>query len=173
MKTGFATAFTLLLVLVIAGSTARANDRQEIDALYTRFKHAFLHKDYDALTALESPDFTDKGPKGRTLNAQQANAEIKQQFANTKSVKKMDVQIKKLTIQGKNATALTNFTFAGVIVDTDGEMGAKGKTHAMMVIGSTRDTLIKTAKGWRFKTFSTTSKNVLVDGKSPSSGRTP
>lgn len=173
MKPRMIPALTLMLVLVIAGSAARANDRQEIDALYARLKQAFLHKDADAFRALMTSDFTDKEPGRPPMNAQQSLAMMRQEFAATKSVKKMDFQIKKLTVQGKNATATTTFTFVGDIVDQAGQMGTKGKTHTMTMLGSSRDALVKTAKGWRFKGTETLSQKLLVDGKPISPGQTP
>lgn len=164
MKTQSILTLAALFVLSGLGTAARADDRQEIAALYEKLRQALLHRDAHAARVLETPDFTTM-EMGKPVSGKQLEAEMKQEFAATKAVKQAKIKITKVTIQGKNAAVENDFHFTADIVDTTGQMGAKGLTHTLSMSGTNHNTLVKTAQGWRFKTFEEGTQKMSVDGK--------
>lgn len=165
MRIGPLTVLVASWLLAGVGSFASADDRKEIEALYAKFVQAFKKKDVNAILETGTPDFAQKGVDGTVLNAKQVEAMMRQQFATIKAIKKMEVKIKEVKIKGKTATVLSSFTLVWEIVDKEGQLGTKGKTHTLTVLGTTRDTLVKTDKGWKFKLAENLSEKLLVDGK--------
>ena len=153
-------------------SSARADDKADIQALYKKVVAAFKAKDVKAIMAMGTPDFTMK-ERGVTMNAKQSEAEIKQEFAMTRTLKKIVMNPDQIEVKGKNATVFSSFASEAVILDATGAFGPKGKTHVMAGTGKMREMLVKTSKGWKFKSIETLSDNMTIDGKPMQMGAPP
>jgi ketosteroid isomerase-like protein len=155
--------FTLSALLAAAALSlpvvsARADDKSDIHALYGKILAAMKAKDTKAIMALGTPDFVsiDHGTK---MNAQQTAQMMDMQFKMMKSMDSMKMNVEKLDIKGKNAAATTNYAFKVKMTGQD------GKLHTISDSGITKDTLVKTGKGWLFKTQETISQHSMMDGK--------
>ena len=144
--------------VVFGRADAAGNDKQQIRALYAKLKNAMVSKNAAAIEKMEAPGFT-QTEQGRTMDAAQANAMMKQEFAMVKKTKRMNLDISQITIKGKNAHVKTKYLMEAIIAGPD------KKNHTMKVTGGTEDTLVKSAKGWLFLKEKDTGSKALVDGK--------
>ena len=158
---------TLAVVLLIGGivGSARANDRSDIDALYTRLEQALKNRTPEVTLELETPDFRSIGANGKASTGRQLVEQMKRQDAGVKSVKDVTIAVKRATITGKTARVVTDFRYTVMVDDKDGHLGPKGATHEMGMRGDLKNDLVKTAAGWRFRTMETGRGKVLIDGK--------
>lgn len=145
-------------VLSASSLTARADDKADIQALYGKLQAAMKAKNTKAVMALGAPDFTsiDHGMK---LNAKQTAQMMDMQFKMVKSMDNLKMNVQKLDIKGKKAAATASFSFSGKMTGQD------GKVHTLSDSGVTKDTLVKTPKGWLFKSTETVSSHPMMDGK--------
>lgn len=157
------TLYTLSALLAVSvalssGSAARADDKSDINALYTKIEAAMKAKNVKGIMALGTPDFVtiDHGQK---MDAKQSAAMMEQQFKMIKSFDSLKMKLSKIDIKGKNAVATTTYSFNGDITGPD------GKQHKMADKGVTKDILVKTPKGWLFKSSETISQHPTMDGK--------
>ncbi len=157
------------LILAAAGialfgtAPVRADDKSDINALYGKIIKAMKAKDVKAIMALGTPDFTST-EAGHTMNAAQTAQVMETQFKMTKSLDSVTMKPTKIDIKGGNAVVLADYTFKGTITGQD------GKTHKMSDAGVTKDMLVKTNKGWMFKSTESVKQNPMIDGKSVSMG---
>jgi hypothetical protein len=160
-----------LIVIVAAAALlasfagpACADDRAEINALYSKLEAALKNKTPEDTLALETPDFT-ATENGKKITGKQLVQEMKAQDASVKTVKDVSIKIKKATITGKTAKVTTDFSYLVEVEDPEGHMGPKGATHEMSMRGEVSNDLVKTAAGWKFKTMKQGVGKMLVDGK--------
>ena len=146
------------LSAALVPAIARADDKAEINALYGKIQAAMKAKNTKAIMALGTPDFVtiDHGVK---MDAKQTAQMMDTQFKMIKSFDSLKMAVSKLDIAGKNATATATYSFKGEITGQD------GKSHTMSDSGLTKDTLVKTLKGWLFKSSETISQHPIMDGK--------
>lgn len=149
-----------LLLSVITASAATADDAKDIRATYDKFCSAIQHQNFAAIRTLETPDFTAQ-EGGRKLNGKQEETSLRQQFTTKGKVRFMRVAIRTISIRGKTAGVTTSFWYQAFVPLPNGA----GKPHISDRAGSTEDTLVKTAGGWKFKTMSQSTLSVSVDGK--------
>ncbi len=160
------TAVSAILACILLNTPAvKADDKKDIQTLYSKLQAGFLNKDADAISKLSTPDYTQKMSNGTTMNRAQVTQNLKMQFSMTKKVKKMDMKLSNISVKGKTASGTSSYTFTGEIVDPDGHMGAPGKSHLLSVSGSEHATMVKTPKGWRFKSISSDQEKMTMDGK--------
>lgn len=137
----------LTFVSMFAG-TAAAKDaavRKAIAAEYAKFSRAAKNKDVKAALSIGTPDLTVRQPDGQQMNRQQLEAMLSLQMNMVKQVKRVDIAIASLSVRGKQAVALVNMTLSGVVED------AQGKEREVISQNMSRDTWVKTDKGWRMK----------------------
>lgn len=151
-------------VLAAASVAARADDAADIRAAYTKITAAMKAKNLKAIIAMEAPGYTETSSMG-TMNAKQANAMMESNFKMVKVVKAAIMTPLDIKVNGKSATVKTKIHFVMVMTDKDGQMGPKGKDHVFTFDGTSTDVLVKTAKGWLFKSTKETSRKLLMDGK--------
>lgn len=145
--------------LVLAGSVfGTGNDRKDIDALYAKLIAAMKAKSADGIIKLGTKDFTSK-QGGMTFNAEQAKKQMEMQFKATKKVDKFEVKVLTCNIAGKTANVTTSYNMALKIVGQD------GKLHSLTGTGKSKEVLVKTDKGWLFKSTEDTSSSMMMDGK--------
>ncbi len=165
MNRAIAFGLALTMAACFTGAQARADDRKEIDALYAKLAQALRTKNADATLSLETHDFTAKSPDGKLLNGKQLAAQMKQENADVKSVKAVNIKVKSADIKGKTAKVTSSFDYVGEVEDKQGHMGPKGKTHVMSMSGEVKNDLVKTASGWKFKTMQQVAGKMMMDGK--------
>jgi hypothetical protein len=161
-------ALLLLMVVPIAiglSGPVRADDRSEINALYSRLEQALKNETPENTLALETPDFRSYLATGKTLTGRGLVQQMKQQNAAVKSIKDVNIRVKTAKIVGKTAKVTTDFSYAVLIDDKDGHIGPKGATHEMAMRGEVRNDLVKTAAGWKFKTMREGKGKILIDGQ--------
>jgi len=153
------------LVILAASVAASSKDEQQIRALYAKFGHAMKTLNLRAIEAAEAPGFTET-EMGKTYTAQEANSQMKQQFAMTKQVTKMNLKVTSIKVTGKTAAATTSYSFTAKVTGRD------KKLHTLSVSGTTAEDLMKTSKGWMFKSERDTGSKIMMDGKpfSPGAG---
>ena len=152
-------ALALLLSVLTAGA-ATADDAKDIRKTYDKFCSAIQSQNFAALHAIVTPDFTVR-EGARKLSLSQEVAALKQQFSTKGKVRFMRFAIRTISPHGKTAEVTTNFWYQAYVPVPNGA----GKPHVTDRVGSTEDTLVKTAGGWKFKTLSLTTLSVSVDGK--------
>lgn len=148
-----------LIALGMVGVSVRADDRKEINALYKKLTTAMKKKDVKTVMALATSDFSMKMPNGQVQKADAIEASMKQMFSGTKSIDKLETKIDSLKIQGNKAVAVSTTAFACTMQD------AQGQRHKYTENSTSRDYLVKTKKGWRFKRTEALKAKVTLDGR--------
>lgn len=151
------TMAVIAAVFLCSFSPARADDRKEIEGLYTRLRHALLTNHLDDTLSMETPDFRSKGMDGKVQTGPELVKQMKME-ASAGTLKQMDIKIVKMAVKGKNADVTTSFMAGSDSKD------AKGKTHKLGMTGSIHNTLVKTAAGWKFKTMEQKAGGMTIDG---------
>jgi hypothetical protein len=82
-----------------------------------------------------------------------------------KSTPKLTMTVDKMSIKGKTAEVRSTGNMTADIVDTVGSFGAKGATHKLTDIAVSKDTWVKTDKGWKIKVSESISEKTTVDGR--------
>jgi hypothetical protein len=149
---------------LLLASVAVADDRKEIEALYGKLRQALLAGRYEDTLALETSDFKARQPGGTTLTGKQLVDQMKTQGSIMK-LKSMTISLTRVVIGGKSARVETRFTGSSDVVDDTGQMGPKGKKHVLTISGRIKNTLQKTAEGWKFHTMENVSEEAKIDGK--------
>lgn len=155
----------ILVGFAMNSASAHADDQKDIQALNTKLQSAFRKKDASAIEKLSTPDYTEKLPNGTTMTRAQITQQMKMQFSMTKAVNKMETRLSKVVVKGKMATAKSSYIYVGEIVDPEGHMGPKGKSHKISVSGVGSSVLVKTPKGWLFKSMTSDKESMMMDGK--------
>lgn len=145
-------------LLTFGTSTARADDRADIEALYAKISAAMKAKNTKAIYALGTSDFVTK-EQGVTMNAKDSAKMMEEQFKSMKKIHQCTMKASKITIKGTNAVVINDSTFDATT------SGPDGKSHKMVMIGSSKDTLVKTKKGWLFKSVEMLTAKMTMDGK--------
>ena len=138
---------------------AAADTKSEINQAYEVVKKAFLTGNVKLLNSVATPDFTYKHEDGRVDKLEKMNAEMAQMYAMGMKVTKFVYKIEKIQLKGNTAVV----TSTGI-----SEMKMKtpdGKTSTMADKSRTKDTLVKTAKGWKFKNVTVLKSDMTMDGK--------
>jgi ketosteroid isomerase-like protein len=139
-------------------TAARADDNADIKAAYVKITKAMKAKDIKAVMAMGTEDFSETDKSGKTYSGKETAKMMEEHF---KSMKTLDVTMSadKITVNGKTATVLGSYNMSGTMVGPD------GKTHTMANSGTSKDTLVKTPKGWLFKKVQSLKENMTMDGK--------
>lgn len=151
-----ATAF--LAIPALAAPVRDGQDRAAIDALYGKLTAAMRARNTKAIFALGTPDFSVKERNGQVHNAKDSKAILEAEFKTIKKVNELKMTIRSLKVKGKTATATVDYTMSAVVINA-------GKPHDMKDKGVTKDTLVNTDKGWKFKSVETLSDNMTMDGQ--------
>lgn len=145
---------TLVSILILgaafssvqAQSQARNVIRKELEAKYAKVVDAYRNKDIKAFMENKTPDFTGKSLNGNIATREQVEAGVKQRMERIKKLNYLKIKIKKITVIGNVASAITTQEFSRVITNAQGQeqtVVSKGTTH--------RDTWVKTENGWMLK----------------------
>ena len=133
-------------------------DKTAIKILYTRLSNAMKMKDVRAIQSLGTPDFTNKLRDGKVYNAKDSLAEMEKGFRSMKRITDIKINIRSLTINGKKAVAVVDHNMSAVIV-------MQSKPADMTMKSSSKDTLVKTPQGWKFKSVVSLSEEMTINGQ--------
>ena len=157
--------YLAMACFIVAVVATGADDRKDIDALYAKLIKAIETNHPEATLALETPDFTSKDHTGKAITGKQLAEQMKMESAASNNIK-MSLKIAACKVTGKMADVSTTFTYQSEMVDKDGHMGPKGKTHVMSMSGKINNKLAKTAAGWKFKSMEEIPGGaMMMDGK--------
>jgi ketosteroid isomerase-like protein len=142
----------------LAAPAGQVPDKTAIKILYTRLCNAMKNKDVRAIEVLGTSDFTHKGPDGKVKSAKEAMAEVEQGLRSMKKINDVKADIRSVAISGKKAVVTVNYTMSAVIVQ-------KGKPADMSMKSTSKDTLVKTPQGWKFKSVSAVTDEASINGQ--------
>jgi len=151
--------FMALCSLAISAAQVKADDKADINAVYGKVTAAMKAKDIKALMATGTPDFTMKDMSGKVHNAKEATEMMGSQFKVMTSVEDVKMTPKSYDIKGKTATVMADFIMKVTMPGPD------NKPHKFSSIGLTKDTFVKTPKGWMLKGTEAVKESTLMDGK--------
>jgi ketosteroid isomerase-like protein len=161
-----AVALIGLTLVCLCAETSSAKDaavRKAISAEYAKFSRAAKKKDVKTALSIGTADLVVVQPDGQTMNRQQIEAMLSLQMNMVKQIRRVDIAIASLSVRGKQAVALVSMTLSGVVEDSE------GKQREVISQNMSRDTWVKTDKGWRMKRSE--SVNSAPDKRRPGSSR--
>src|SRR5688572_17601366 len=140
-------------------SPATADTKSDIQKVYNKLCAAMKKGDMKTLMASGTSDFKMK-EMGVTKNAEEVRKEMQGMFASGFKINKCVMTVKSVKLKGNTATVKT-------VSHTDALMpgGPGGKKMHMVGDGVSRDILVKTRQGWKFKFAETLSNKMTMDGK--------
>lgn|ERR1041384_442224 len=133
--------------------------RRELEALYAKRAQAVRDKDWPALRALVTDDYTVVLPDGQTMQPEQAIAYLQRGLEQFVSVSNLTFTLETINLDGNEAQvdARQNFTRTQKLRD--------GKVHTVTSGVLQRETWIKTPAGWKHRlTDNIREQRVAVDG---------
>jgi len=151
----------LFIACAAISTYANNSDKDQIKALYAKLENALRSKDINAVEATEAPDFTDT-ENGRKLSKAEANKQMKTEFASIKSLQVFKINLTSLKINGNTAHGTTTYSMK---FKSAGMTSGDKTTHSYELTGSTEEDLVKTHKGWLFKSTKNKGSKLRVDGK--------
>lgn len=153
-------AIVWLAVSAIAchAEDGKFTDKPAIQELYTRLSNAMRAKDMKTIASLGTPDFTATDASGKVYNARQSLAMMESDLRSMKRINAVKPRIRSIALDGKKATTVAEMQVSAVMVQG-------GKPHDMKSTSVSKDTLVKTAKGWKFKSVVSLSADVTMDGR--------
>lgn len=157
-----------LIALALAGTppAARADDRtvrRDLDAIYAKYVQAAKRKEKTALKQFIQQytvaDFQQKIPGGRTLNRAQVTAMMTEGPAADVRIVDEHLKIRKLSVKGNEAVATYTDQSTAVVADP------QGKSHRIVSTSTSRDTWVKTPRGWKMRLSEVLQAKTMMDGK--------
>ncbi len=143
-----------------------AKIKKEMLAQFDKATAQFKARDLKGFMSMYTDDFKGVGMDGKAQTKKSIEAEMKDAMANTKSLDKAELSIEKVTSKGNTATTDSTMHLEMHVVDAKGEMGPKGKEHAMSMWEKSRETWVKTKAGWKVKSGQALpGGKMLLDGK--------
>jgi len=164
MNGNFRVALLTAMLTVVLGIGARADDRKEIGALYSRVAKALRSDELEDLISLLSHDFVYRDRKGQTYDREQYRQKLKRnededrKSADKWTTKDSTLVIRKLSITGNSSKATADLRSTRQLVK-------KGKTHVRLVRGVMTNDLTKTPDGWRLASIHYSDFKFTLDGK--------
>ncbi len=133
--------------------------QKEIQGIYDRWRDAWKRKDINAIMAPFAPDYLYTWTNGQVRNRRQTENDYKGTLKSIKSIESLSISAGKVTVKGNEASNICIWRSTGVSIDP------QGKHHPSTSHFDTRDTFVKTRKGWVFKRSLDVRAVVTVDGK--------
>jgi ketosteroid isomerase-like protein len=157
-------------ILAFAAAAFAAPDdakvKKEMLAQFDKAVVQFKAKDLKGFMSMYTDDFKGVGMDGKAQTKKSITAEMKEAMATTKSFDKAELAIEKLTSKGDSATTESTMHLEMRVVDAKGEMGPKGKEHAVGMWVKARENWVRSKGGWKVKTGqSLPGGKMLLDGK--------
>lgn len=138
---------------------AAADTKSDIQKLYNKLCTAFKNGDMKLLMSTAAPGFKMK-QQGQTMNAEQARAHMEAMFKSGVKINRCTMKVESIKLKGNTATVKA-------LSHTDALMPGPpgGKKMRMVSDGVSRDILVKTPQGWKFKFAETVSEKMTMDGR--------
>lgn len=157
----FLSAFPFVAVLLALNLVpARAADPpKDIKAAYNKMIGAMKSKSTMALRAISTPDFKMTGQMGE-MNLDQAIATMENQFKTIDGVPSASIKYESCKVSGKTATLVTTTTMKFTM-----KMPPDNKPAKFDVTARSKDVLVKTRDGWKFKRSDALDEKVKMNGK--------
>ncbi len=140
--------------VLCSAAVATPKDNQQIREAYAKLEHAMRTRSVAGVVALEAPGYTDTEYKMKPMGATEANAKMKQEFDMVKTPLDIRISVLNIRVNGNKASVTTRYT-----------LSFSAQSDKDEFIGTTADTLVKTAKGWQFLSTADTSQKFLKNGK--------
>lgn len=154
-----------VLTIVALGSSAGAAPASEkavraaLTPLYGRIRTAFLNRDIDGFLRFLAPAGAVKTGE-KVVDPQKVRSQVGVVFAMLKKMTGVKMEMTSVKVKGDRAVVMNRYAYQGIFEPQP------GKTVKMADKGMTRDTWIKTGKGWRILNLETVESNPTMDGKS-------
>jgi hypothetical protein len=167
-----ATAALWMLAAAAATPSLRADDRsvrRELEALYAQeariLKQGERYESKRFLLDHTTNDYRLKTESGKTVNREDAAANLEEGMMAAARFTGQEFRILKLSVKGNEAVVLFKDRTTAVIEDP------QGNAHKFVNMSNTRDTWVKTPDGWKTRLTEVLSSKTLVDGKEIKSRR--
>ena len=147
-----------LLAVLAVSSFAQAAPK-DIQEFYTKVAAAEEKKNLAALVSLTTPGFVLVDHHGKSYPLAQVKQIWQTQMSLMQNVRSKYI-VEKATITGNTATVVTAATMTA-----DWKDATTGKVQKLKSAGKSRDTLLKTATGWKYQKSVATSLTATLDGK--------
>ncbi len=144
---------------VSVATTARADDKADVKAVYQKFCDTMKAKDANGLLKIGTNDFTMSEGKGTPTPAAKVAEGLKKQFAMFKTVDACTAEVSDVKVKGKTATAKSKMHTVMTLV-----LGKDMPPAKIERFSDTTDTLVKTPEGWRFKTVVSSNVQMTLNG---------
>lgn len=150
---------TLSVLALQSGAAADERAlRKALTPMYAKIEAAFRKRDVAAFMALTAPNFTGK-QKDKVVEGSKVQMQLGMEFAMLQSMDKVTMKMEKVTSKDGKAVVVNRYSFAGTVAPE------KGKILKMADNGVTRDTWVKTPKGWLLLQLETVKSNPTFNGR--------
>ena len=174
MRKWIALPAALVMVLALGALADDAAVKKQLDSELTEMMAAFKKGDAKACMSIMADDYVGIGPQGEKVDKAAATAMMKKYMTDTKKINSSKFTIADLKVKGNSATCISTFNLDAVVVDNDGMMGEKGKTHRMQMVELTNVTWTKKGSKWLISKESPAGPpKMMVDGKPFNPGPPP
>lgn len=148
----------LLGVLPLAMADVKV--KAAIEKEYARGGAALMKRDVKKFMTITTPDLKYHGRSRQVLDRTALEMQYRKNFALYRSVDKVSYQVKKVTVKGKTATAMTTSTLEVTLPG-----GTPKKPMKYRAVVDTRNTWVQTPSGWRLQKIELIDDRVTVDGR--------
>ena len=175
MRMRFVVPIALALILpMVAGADDAASVKKKAEANYAKMKSAFTKKDLKGYMSAYADNFAGVGMMGQKAGKAQAEVEMKQHIADTQKINSAGFKVSDVKVKGDKATGKVDFHLDCVTLDSMGMMGAKGKSHRLVMDDQQNVTWTKAGGKWLIvKEAPTGISHMSVDGKPFNPGAPP
>ncbi len=153
-------AAVAMFLTVLAPSALAQSVPPDIKAVYDKLIAAMVNKDVKMLAATSSPNFRLKLATGQEMSAEEAFKTLDNQFKMMPGKPKMSLKFTKCVVKGSTATVWVTGTFESKM-----KISPDNKTGALVETSKGKDILVKSKKGWLFKSIEFTESKSTLDGK--------
>lgn len=151
---------------VFAASLDETRTREELRAWYGKITDSYAGKDVAGYMALYTQDAKIRDFQGNIKDRKALEAVAKEDMAATGKIHSADFEIRKLTLRGREVTAVCTETWKYIFIDLKGQYGPTGKSYDVVWRSPSEMKFLKTAGGWLAKYRKATGPETLtVEGK--------
>ena len=148
----------LSAAMLVMAMPAFADAKSEIQAVYNKLTAGFKKGDTNQIMSLGTKDFV-MIQYGQRMSGEQVMKEMQGMFASGMKINKMSMTVRSVKVKGNTALATTDAVSDMMMKMPDGKM------HRLESTSVSKDTLVKTPQGWKFKIAQTVSEKAKMDGK--------
>lgn len=174
MKSWFALSFSLVLSVSNAAIVdGTATVKKQIQADFNQAMAALKNQDIKGFMTFTADDYQGND-QGMKVNKAYVEQTLQMYKGDANKINSYSFDIKNLKVSGKKATGRAIFKLDSTMLDSQGMMGEKGKTHRMTYAQVFATTWMKSAGHWqRSKETSVGQPKMSMDGKPFNPGGQP